>query len=124
MRIEVYQDSNLIEVEESLDVVQSLPNVSAFITSMMSNNNYNLVVSSTNNRLARNRLEIAIVRLELKTEITIEDLQLFKTLWDSVMNGKPESIVVTNEEWNAIAESCYMPFRFDADLKMLLIPNP
>ncbi|MEH2236095.1 hypothetical protein [Nostoc sp.] len=88
---------------------------------MMSNNSYNQIIATSSNELAKNRLEIAAVRLELKPDISVEDLSLFKFLWDSVIDSSFKKLNDSDlREWNQIAKSNNMPLSFDESFKIQL----
>lgn len=120
MKIETYQDGILVETR-TVDE-PTLMNLSAFIGSMMRNNQYNKMVSTTTNRLAKDRLELAVIRLELKPEVATEDLQTFKELWDSVVDATPIGLLEPNAatDWTEIAQSNGLPFLFGSDFKLII----
>jgi hypothetical protein len=117
--IETYYDGELIETREEEAVI---PNIGGFISQMMVSEAYNKIIVNTSNQQIKNRLEIAAVRLELKGFISDEDLQVFKNLWDAVVNLVSNSAIQLDDRdsLNQIAESNNMPFSFDDDFKMII----
>lgn len=124
MEIESYLNGELVSIESLENVPPILPNLTGFIIQMMSSNGYNQLIQTNSNQLATSRLEIAIVRLELKSDVTTEDLTLFKFLWDSVIDGRTISLNNSDSiEWNQIAQSNNIPFGFDENFKIKLNEN-
>jgi hypothetical protein len=118
--IRTYRNGELVEVTEVDANFPTPPNVSGFITQMMVSQSYNRLAFTTNNQIARSRLEIAITRLELKSEITASDLILLRTIWNIFTISTPGLTVDDLTEWNQIAAQNHMPFAFDEDFKMQL----
>jgi hypothetical protein len=118
--IETYDDGQLVEVREFY--LNPVPAVANFNTQMMLSASYSRLTSNTSNQEAKNRLEIAAVRLELKNDISNEDLMMFKFIWDAVVGGVPDGILTLTDidEFNHIAESNNMLFRFGDDFKMII----
>jgi hypothetical protein len=116
--IETYQDGELVESRE-VDAPPAPPNVSGFITQMMISESYNRLAFTSNNQIARSRLEIAITRLELKPLITDSDLMLLTTIWNIVVHATSGLTTDDLNEWNQVASQNHMPFIFTEDFKML-----
>jgi hypothetical protein len=116
--IETYQDGQLIESKEVHTV--SSPNISGFIAQMLRNRSYNQMILAKTEQSIKNRLEVAVVRLEMKSDISTEDWQFFKLLWDSVIDGNPDGLLTSDDliEWKQIAEFNYMPWTLDDDFKI------
>lgn len=95
-------------------------NWNGFNTQMMLSDGYTHIITNTTNQEAKTRLEIAAVRLELITSITEQDKQIFKLIWDSVVNAIPAGILTTTdlEQINQIASANNMPFNFDSEFKL------
>ncbi|AFY31600.1 hypothetical protein [Calothrix sp. PCC 7507] len=118
--IRTYRNGELVEVTQVDANFPTPSNVSGFITQMMISQSYNRLAFTTNNQIARSRLEIAITRLELKPSITDSDLALLKTIWNIVVDATADLTVNDLNEWNQIATQNHMPFAFDEDFKMQL----
>jgi hypothetical protein len=118
-RIETYDDGKLVEVREFY--LNPVPAVANFNAQMMLSASYFRLSSNSVNQEAKNRLEIAAVRLELKNDISNEDLMMFKFIWDAVVGGVADGILTLadRDEFNHVAESNNMPFSFDDDFKMI-----
>jgi hypothetical protein len=118
-KIETYQDGQLIESKEVHTV--SSPNISGFIAQMLQDRSYNQMTLFTTEQSNKNRLELAIVRLEGKSDITNEDWQYFKFLWDSVIHGVPDGLLTPEGlvRWREIANFNEMPWHFDDDFKIV-----
>ena len=121
MKIQTFLDGELIEESEIDFPVR--PNVSGFTTQMLFSASYIKLITSALDKDAKSRLELLSVRLELKPQITIEDLQIFKLIWDTLVSSVPEGVLNEEDaaEHNQLAESNNMPFRFGADLKMEIL---
>jgi hypothetical protein len=118
--VETYQDGQLIESKE-VDTVSS-PNISGFIAQMLQDQTYNQMTLFTTEQSNKNRLELAIVRLEGKSDITNEDWQYFKFLWDSVVDGVPDGLLTPDglSRWREITNFNEMPWHFDDDFKIII----
>jgi hypothetical protein len=116
--IETYQDGQLIESKEVHTV--SSPNISGFMAQMLQNQTYNQMTLFTTEQSNKNRLELAIVRLEGKPDVANEDWRYFKFLWDSVIDGVPDGLLTPDDliEWNQVAKFNYMPWTLDDDFKI------
>jgi hypothetical protein len=116
--IETYQDGQLIESKEVHTV--SSPNISGFIAQMLRNRSYNQMILAKTEQSIKNRLEVAVVRLEIKSDISNEDWQFFKLVWDSVIDGNPDGLLTSDDliEWKQIAKFNYMPWTLDDDFKI------
>ncbi|MBW4644764.1 MAG: hypothetical protein KME23_17675 [Goleter apudmare HA4340-LM2] len=118
MELRIFKDGELIEIRQ---IEQSLipPDVSQYSTQMLLSLAYNKLSQLTPNQNARIRLEIAITRLELKPDITNEDLQLLKLIWDSTIENIVDSLSPDDlAEYRLIASQNYMPFNFKDDFTM------
>jgi hypothetical protein len=118
--VETYQDGQLIESKEVNTV--SSPNISGFIAQMLQDRSYNQITLFTTEQSNKNRLELAIVRLEGKSDITNEDWQYFKFLWDSVVDGVPDGLLTPDglSRWREINNFNEMPWHFDDDFKIII----
>ncbi|MBN3905117.1 MAG: hypothetical protein HWQ35_00560 [Nostoc sp. NMS1] len=116
--IETYKDGHLIDSKEVNTV--SSPNISGFIAQMLQNRSYNQMILAKTEQSIKNRLEVAVVRLEMKSDISNEDWQFFKLLWDSVIDGNPDGLLTFDDliEWKQIAEFNDMPWTLDDDFKI------
>lgn len=119
--IETYQNGELVEVRSIEIPIQTPPNIPDFINAMMRDAKYNQLVFSLGNPVLVSRLEIGISRLSLK-EITLEDLQTIKEVWDTIISLSQLSDFTQNDldVWNQIAVSNNIPFCFGNDFKMIL----
>lgn len=122
MNIQTFQDGELVE-EREVEGAFLPPNIFQFNTQMLFNPSYIKLVTNAQDSDAKSRLELSSVRLELKPEITLQDLQIFKVLWDSLVISVPTGILIAEDaiQYNQIAKSSNMPFKFGADFKMEII---
>ncbi|MHC5768720.1 MAG: hypothetical protein ACYTXI_24475 [Nostoc sp.] len=120
MKIESYFDGELIKTGE-INVVLS-PDFTGFINRMLLANSYTKLLINSTNQQAKSRLELAAVRLELKSEISNQDMETFKLIWDAVIGTIPINIIDNQDliELREIAESTNMPFAFGLDFKIEL----
>lgn len=122
MKIQTFENGVLIE-EREIEDFPITPNILGFNTQMLFNKSYVKLIDNASDKDAKARLELLSLRLELKPEITIEDLQIFKLIWDSLTASVFDGILLEedNQAYNQIAESNNMPFRFRADFKMEIL---
>ncbi|BBD60595.1 hypothetical protein NIES2109_33940 [Nostoc sp. HK-01] len=112
------------EIILSLDNPQPEPiptmNLNGFNIQMMLSDGYTRIITNTTNQEAKTRLEIAAVRLELLNLITEQDWQIFKLIWDAVIDAIPTGILVSTdlEQIKQIASTNNMPFNFDSEFKL------
>ncbi|MFS0519088.1 hypothetical protein ACEYW6_30935 [Nostoc sp. UIC 10607] len=67
-----------------------------------------------------------LVRFELKSQIGLQELAIFKIVWDGLIDSIPEGILdlEDNQEFNYKAELNHLPFRFQEDFKLeILLDN-
>lgn len=123
MKIDTFLNGELVESEE-IDI-PAIPNFSGFITQMMTSYAYNELATKTINELARSRLEVAAIRLELKSEVNLQDLELFKFIWDSVIESTTPEVLTEDfiQEWNQISKENHIPLSFGEDFKILIEVN-
>lgn len=121
MKIETYFNGELVS-ESEIDNFPIRPNVSQFNTQMLLNESYMKLVKNSQDSNAKTRLELLSVRLELKSEITIEDLGILKIIWDTLIDSVPDGILTEDDKdnFNQIAELNNMPFGFQDDFKLEL----
>lgn len=121
MKIETYLNGELIE-ELEIDNFPIRPNISQFNTRMLLSESYMKIVNNSQDINAKGRLELLSVRLELKPEITIQDLEILKLVWDILVDSVPDGVLTGEDKnnFNEIADSNFMPFRFMDDLKLEL----
>ena len=121
MKIETFEDGILIETVEIEDF-NFPPNFYNFNTEMLFSPSYIKLITSASNQDAKSRLELLSVRLELKREVVIQDLTIFKIIWDAVIDSIPEGILLPEdkEDFNVKAENNYIPFRFGDDFKLII----
>lgn len=124
MNLETFEDGILIETTEIEDFIIP-PNFSNFITQILFSTSYLKLVAACQNQEAIRRLELLAVRLELKPEITRGDLEIFKIIWDTVINSTNIETLLKedNDDFNNKAESNYIPFRFAEDFKLIILLN-
>ncbi|QMS87315.1 hypothetical protein HUN01_06850 [Nostoc edaphicum CCNP1411] len=122
MKIQTFQDGEFIE-ERDIEGFTFPPNISQFNTEMLFSPSYMKLIANAGDNDAKTRLELLSVRLELKPLVTSEDLQIFKLIWDTLVSSVPEGVLTLGDaaEYNQLAESNNMPFRFGADLKMEIL---
>lgn len=120
MRVETYLDGQLIETRE-IDSILS-PDFTGFINRMLNSNSYTKLLINSTNQQAKSRLELAAVRLELKSEISNQDIETLKLIWDAVVGTVALEMIDNHDliELQQIAESTNMPFTFGLDFKIEL----
>jgi hypothetical protein len=121
MNIQTFQDGKLIE-EKEITTFSPPPNISQFNTQMLFSKSYIKLITN-GDKDTKSRLELLSIRLELKPFVTSEDLQIFKLIWDTLVLSVSENVLNEEDaaEYNQLAESNNMPFRFSADLKMQIL---
>lgn len=124
MKHEIYEDGILIETRE-IEGIFFAPNYSNFNTEIFFSQGYLKITQATRGMEVKATLDLLATRLELKREVTGEDLEVFKVVWDGLIALIPEGVLSTedNEDFNIKAESNFMPFRFHPDFKLNLIIN-
>lgn len=118
MIIETYNDGELIEVKEIEGFLS--PNFLMFNNAMLNSDDYALIMNLSTHQLAKNRLELAAIRLELKTEHTDLDWQTFRNIWNVVVSAIPieSKSNINRSSLSIIAKNANMPFEFDTDLNL------
>ncbi|MBG1268256.1 hypothetical protein [Nostoc sp. WHI] len=121
MKIQTFLNGQL--VEESEIEGYTPPNVSGFNTQMLFSDSYIKVRTNAQNLDAKSTIELLSVRLELKLQITLADLEIYKLIWDNLIASIPQGILVEadGENFNQVAESNNMPFRFEQDFKLRIL---
>jgi hypothetical protein len=122
MRIQTFENGELIEEREN-EEFSAPPNILQFNTQMLFSQSYMKLANNAEDENAKTRLELSSVRLELKPKVTIQDLQVFQLIWNTLVASVPQGILVEadGENFNQIAESNNMPFRFGAEMKMEIL---
>jgi len=122
MNIQTFLNGELVD-ESEVEGFYFAPNVSGFTTAMLFSQSYMKLINEAGDKDAKTRLELLSVRLELKPQITVEDLQIFKLVWDTLISSVSDGILgeEDRQEYNQIAEANHMPFRFGGDLRMEIL---
>ncbi|MBG1265364.1 hypothetical protein [Nostoc sp. WHI] len=122
MKIQTFLNGQLVEESEVESYIP--PNISGFNTQMLFSESYMKLISNVQNNDAKTRLELLSVRLELKPQITLGDLEIYKLIWDNLIASIPQGILVEADggNFNQVAESNNMPFRFEEDFKLKILP--
>lgn len=123
MNIQTFLNGELVDERE--DEIILPPNIAGFTTGMLFSPNYMKLIANAQDTDAKARIELLSVRLELKSQITIDDLQIFKLVWDALAGSVPLGILDPEDkaEYNRIAEANYMPFRFGENFKLEILLN-
>lgn len=119
MKIQTFLNGELVG-ESEIDNLPVRPNVSQFNTQMLLGESYMRLVNNSQDMIAKARLELLSVRLELKSEVTVADLEILKIVWDNLIDSVPDGILTEEDKnnFNAIADLNNMPFRFVNDFKL------
>lgn len=124
MKIETYQDGELIEI---IEIAASFlpPNFLQFNTAMLGSEDYALFLHISGNELAKGRLELAAVRLELKSGYTPLDWQVFTNIWNMVANSISEEnrLKINRDKLNIIASDANMPFAVNELLQLQILDD-
>lgn len=124
MRIETYDQSNLIQVQE-IDEEALPPDYAAFSTSVFLTSVYIQLMEQARGLEVRSTLELLLVRLELKLGGTESDLAILKLVWDNIIDltGIETFQEGDREILNSKAEITRMPFRFGEDYRLIILPS-
>ncbi|PHJ54506.1 hypothetical protein VF06_37450 [Nostoc linckia z4] len=122
MKIESFFNGELV-AESEINNFPIRPNIAQFNTQMLMSESYMKLVNFSQDVNAKGRLELLSVRLELKPEITIQDLEILKLVWDNLVNSVPDGILTEEDKnnFNEIADSNFMPFRFQDNFELHLL---
>lgn len=117
------QNGEIIEI----DIVEHPPiktiDFTIFNTAMLGSEDYALFLQLSSHDLAKTRLELAAVRLELKAGYTELDWQVFTNIWNMVADTIPtqEKLRINRVKMNAIATNANMPFEINELLQLQML---